>query len=106
METQSYPCRICHPLAVYRIGEGRPVLFMPGPHRFQRPGLRSADALIAGLTGLGRSVITFDPPGSGQSTRPHPDLQIGGNPWQARGVCVDDSRISHLGRPGCVTTAY
>jgi pimeloyl-ACP methyl ester carboxylesterase len=43
---------------------------MPGPHRFQRPGLRSADALIAGLTGLGRSVITFDPPGSGRSTRP------------------------------------
>jgi pimeloyl-ACP methyl ester carboxylesterase len=43
---------------------------MPGPHRYQRPGLRSADALIDGLVGLGRRVITFDPPGSGRSTRP------------------------------------
>jgi proline iminopeptidase len=55
---------------VYRIGRGAPVLLMPGPHRFQRPGLRSADALVAGLVGLGRSVVTFDPPGSGWSTRP------------------------------------
>ena len=43
---------------------------MPGPHRFQRPGLRSADALIAGLVGIGRQVVTFDPPGSGRSNRP------------------------------------
>ncbi|TNC29695.1 alpha/beta fold hydrolase [Amycolatopsis alkalitolerans] len=57
-------------LAVYVIGTGEPVLLMPGPHRFQRPGLRTADALIAGLTGLGRAVVTFDPPGSGASTRP------------------------------------
>ncbi len=57
-------------LAVYAFGAGEPILLMPGPHRFQRPGLRSADALIAGLTGLSRQVITFDPPGSGRSTRP------------------------------------
>lgn len=57
-------------LAVYVAGEGRPVLFMPGPHRFQRPGLSSADALIDGLVGLGRMVVTYDPPGSGHSTRP------------------------------------
>jgi proline iminopeptidase len=57
-------------LAVYRMGPGEPVLLMPGPHRFQRPGIRSADALIDGLVGLGRSVVTFDPPGSGRSTRP------------------------------------
>jgi proline iminopeptidase len=56
-------------LAVYRFASGRPVFFMPGPHRFQRPGLRSADALIDGLARIGREVVTFDPPGSGRSTR-------------------------------------
>ncbi len=56
-------------LAVYRFGEGEPILFMPGPHRFQKPGDRTADMLIAGLMKLGRQVIIFDPPGSGQSTR-------------------------------------
>ncbi|WP_411967053.1 alpha/beta fold hydrolase [Haloferax sp. YSSS75] len=65
------PFRIHDGLAVYRFGDsGDPVLLMPGPHRFQRPGLRSADALIDGLVALGRQVITFDPPGSGASTRP------------------------------------
>lgn len=57
-------------LAVYRFGEGEPVFFMPGPHRLQKPGDRSADALIEGLVALGRRVITYDPPGSGRSTRP------------------------------------
>ncbi len=57
-------------LAVYVLGTGRPVFLMPGPHRFQRPGLRSADVLIDGLLAQGRSVVTFDPPGSGRSTRP------------------------------------
>lgn len=58
-------------LAVYVLGRGgEPVLLMPGPHRFQRPGLPSADALISGLVGLDRVVVTFDPPGSGHSTRP------------------------------------
>lgn len=57
-------------LAVCGFGTGEPVFFMPGPHRFQRPGLRSADALIDGLVGLGREVVTFEPPGSGRSTRP------------------------------------
>jgi len=42
---------------------------MPGPHRFERPGLRSADGLIAELRGIRRRVITYDPPGSGFSTR-------------------------------------
>jgi pimeloyl-ACP methyl ester carboxylesterase len=64
------PYAITDGLAVYRFGRGAPVLLMPGPHRFQRPGLRSADALIAGLAALGRAVVTFDPPGSGRSTRP------------------------------------
>jgi len=63
------PYAIHDGLAVYLIGEGEPVLLMPGPHRFQRPGLASADTLIDGLVGLGRSVVTFDPPSSGRSTR-------------------------------------
>ncbi len=56
-------------LAVYRIAVGEPIVFMPGPHRFERVGLAGADALIAGLVKLGRQVLTFDPPGSGLSTR-------------------------------------
>ena len=56
-------------LAIYRIGEGEPILLMPGPHRFARPGLPLTDALIDGLVGLDRQVVTFDPPGSGRSTR-------------------------------------
>lgn len=65
------PYRIHDGLAVYRFGDsGDPVLLMPGPHRFQRPGMRSADALVDVLVALGRRVITFDPPGSGSSTRP------------------------------------
>lgn len=70
MIDQPTPFVIDNGLAVYRFGAGEPILFMPGPHRFQRSGLRTADALIEGLTDLGRQVITFDPPASGQSTRP------------------------------------
>jgi hypothetical protein len=33
-------------LAVYCFGSGEPVFLMPGPHRFQKPGDRTADALI------------------------------------------------------------
>jgi pimeloyl-ACP methyl ester carboxylesterase len=57
-------------LAVYRFGQGERILLMPGPHRFARPGLATTDALINHLTGMGRQIITFDPPGSGRSTRP------------------------------------
>lgn len=56
-------------LAVYRIGEGPPILLMPGPHHFQQPGDGSAAPLIDGLTALGRQVISFDPPGVGRSSR-------------------------------------
>ncbi len=56
-------------LAIYGIGQGDPVLLMPGPHRFQQPGDGSAAPLIEGLIRLGRRVISFDPPGSGHSTR-------------------------------------
>lgn len=57
-------------LAVYGIGSGEPILLMPGPHRFERPGLPGTDALINGLVQAGRLVLTFDPPGSGRSRRP------------------------------------
>jgi pimeloyl-ACP methyl ester carboxylesterase len=64
------PYRLYDGLAVYRLGHGEPVLLMPAPHRFERPGLREFDALADGLQRLGRQVITYDPPGSGPSTRP------------------------------------
>lgn len=57
-------------LAVYLIGSGEPILLMPGLHRFEQSGDPMADALIDGLRVLGRRVITFDPPGSGRSSRP------------------------------------
>jgi proline iminopeptidase len=57
-------------LAVYRVGDGSPILLMPAPHRYQIPGDGSAGSLIAGLTALGRQVISFDPPASGRSSRP------------------------------------
>lgn len=64
------PYQIHAGLAVYAFGQGEPVLFMPGPHRLEKPGDRMADALIQGLTRLGRRVVTYDPPGAGRSTRP------------------------------------
>lgn len=57
-------------LAVYRIGAGESILLMPGPHRFQQAGDGTAAPLIDGLVGIGRQVVTFDPPGAGRSTRP------------------------------------
>lgn len=52
-------------LAVYRMGAGPTALVMPGPHRYERPGLRCADAFHDHLVALGHQVVTFDPPGSG-----------------------------------------
>lgn len=56
-------------LAVYRLGAGEPLLLLPYPHgSTMRP---MAEGLLAAqLAGLGRSVITFDPPGAYRSTRP------------------------------------
>lgn len=63
------PVTVRDGLAVYRIGHGEPTLVMPGPDRVERPGPPVPDALVRGVTGLGRQVVTFDPPGSGYSTR-------------------------------------
>jgi hypothetical protein len=57
-------------LAVHRIGDGPPILLMPGPHRWQQPGDGSAAALVDGVVRLGRQVISFDPSGVANSTRP------------------------------------
>ena len=63
------PFAIHDGLAVYRIGQGPPVLLMPAPHRFQQPGDGTAGPLVDGLVRLGRQVISYDPPGAGRSTR-------------------------------------
>lgn len=55
-------------LAVYRLGEGAPLLLFPYPHASTlRP--MAEDNLAALLAGLGFQVITFDPPGAYRSTR-------------------------------------
>jgi proline iminopeptidase len=97
-------------LAVYAFGSGEPIFFMPGPHRFQKPGDRSADALIDGLARLGRQVITFDPPGSGRSTRPARlgMAEMHGCTDEALDVCGVSGPVDALGHSmgGLVTVAY
>lgn len=62
------PTAIINELAVYRLGEGEPVFLMPYPHA--SGGSSMAENPLADiLLNLGRSVITFDPPGSYHSTR-------------------------------------
>jgi proline iminopeptidase len=56
-------------LAVYTAGDGAPVLVLPYPHASTlRP--MGEDVLAQVLVELGRSVVTFDPPGAYRSTRP------------------------------------
>lgn len=104
------PYSIVAGLAVYRFGTGEPVLLMPGPHRFQKPGDRSADALIGGLIELDRSVITYDPPGAGQSTRPAqlgmPEMHYCAN--EALDVCEVSGPVDALGHSmgGLALIAY
>jgi proline iminopeptidase len=57
-------------LAVYTMGSGHPLLLMPYPHAVNVVGDPTVDQLTEQLANLGREVVTFDPPGSGQSTRP------------------------------------
>jgi len=64
------PTEVHDGLAVYSLGDGVPVLLMPGPHRHQQPGDGSSQDLIDGLRKLGRRVVSFDAPGVGGSTRP------------------------------------
>lgn len=62
-------CDVKDGLAVYAAGDGKPLLLLPYPHgSTMRP---MADSPLADLlAGLGRRVVTFDPPGAYRSTRP------------------------------------
>jgi proline iminopeptidase len=55
-------------LAVYQLGSGEPLLLMPAPHGFVA-GPTAEGPLATLLARLGRTVITFDPPGAFRSTR-------------------------------------
>lgn len=56
-------------LAVYAVGSGEAVLVLPYPHASTiRP--MGEDRLTEALVGIGRRVITFDPPGAYRSDRP------------------------------------
>src|SRR5512132_4345320 len=63
------PAHVSDGLAVYDLGAGPPLLLMPNPQGMVRaPEAHSplADLLI----GLGRRVVSFDPPGAFASSRP------------------------------------
>jgi pimeloyl-ACP methyl ester carboxylesterase len=104
------PALIHDGLAVYRFGSGEPVLLMPGPHRFQQPGMRMADALIKGLEQLNRQVITFDPPGSGKSSRPAhlSTLEMHICATETLEACGHNGAVDAMGHSmgGLVTLAY
>ena len=70
--TRLPPFTVHDGLTVYRFGAGAPLLFMPYPHAVSTvgDGVPSLMALIERLVSFRRTVITFDPPGSGRSTRP------------------------------------
>lgn len=51
-------------LAVFRLGEGVPLLFEPYPHGLGVVGDARFTMLVEGLVGCGREVITFDPAGA------------------------------------------
>ena len=80
-------------LAMYRLGSGEPLLLMPAPHGFVA-GPTAEGPLATLLATLGRTVITFDPPGAFRSTRPaRIDLaELLGCAAEALATCgVDDS---------------
>ncbi len=64
------PCAQSDGLALYRFGQGEPILFMPYPHAASVVGDLMPTAIIEGLEQAERQVVTFDPPGAGRSTRP------------------------------------
>jgi proline iminopeptidase len=104
------PWSLHNGLAIYRVGDGAPICLMPGPHRFAHPGLPTTDALIDGFVGLGREVITFDPPGSGRSTRP---AQLGMKEMhdcadETLDICCVDGAVDAVGHSmsGLAVMAY
>jgi NADP-dependent 3-hydroxy acid dehydrogenase YdfG/pimeloyl-ACP methyl ester carboxylesterase/glyoxylase-like metal-dependent hydrolase (beta-lactamase superfamily II) len=63
------PALTTNGLAAYARGDGPPLLLMPYPHAVSVVGDPTVERLLDGLAALGRHVVTFDPPGSGPSTR-------------------------------------
>jgi proline iminopeptidase len=62
------PVSVVDGLAVYTVEDGEPVLLLPYPHgHTTRPMAQSPIAEI--LSGMGRTVVTFDVPGAYRSTR-------------------------------------
>lgn len=116
-----HPEKIHNGLAIYYIGTTEkitndnndnhrtlPILFMPGPHRFQIPGDGSAKSLIDGLVrhcccrcdndaprALRRAVISFDPPGSGHSMKRPVHLSM-----EEMHQCADETLDVFLGGGG------
>jgi proline iminopeptidase len=65
----SVPAQVSDGLAVYDLGAGPPLLLMPNPQGMVRtPEAHSPLAEL--LVGLGRRVVSFDPPGAFASSRP------------------------------------
>jgi proline iminopeptidase len=68
------PAQISSGLAIYRLGEGEPILLFPYPHAGTTSSM-AENQLAEILQEMGRTVITFDPPGAYYSTRePHVDM--------------------------------
>ena len=57
-------------LAIYSYGSGEPLLLMPHPHGIGDVSGPLMQGLVRELKGMGRQVVTFDPPQSGRSRRP------------------------------------
>ena len=62
------PHSVQNGLAVYMVGEGKPVLLMPYPHSHTTTPMAQGE-LADVLTAQGVMVISFDPPGAYRSTR-------------------------------------
>jgi proline iminopeptidase len=56
-------------LAIYSYGSGEPLLLMPYPHGIGDASGPLMQGLVRGLNGMGRQVVTFDPPQAGRSRR-------------------------------------
>jgi proline iminopeptidase len=65
----STPAAIHDGLAVYDVGRGEPLLLLPYPHGWTHVSI-AEDTLLLLLVGLGRRVISSDPPGAYRSSRP------------------------------------
>ena len=63
------PTKIVNGLAMYKIGSGEPLFVVPYPHAGTFVSIAD-DEITKMILSTGKSVITFDPPGAYNSTRP------------------------------------